>query len=135
MAEASGRALQIFRYVGATYVLIASVKSKSVEKSNSGIDVTTDDDDGWQTLLATPGVRAVNLNISGVTDDDILMTAISADTASIVLEDIKVLYPSGAFDIGDFQFSSFSQTGEVDGAVVFDATFASSGAITHTAAV
>ena len=134
MAEASGRDLIIKRMIGSTYTTIASVTSKTVEKTNSGVDITTDDADGWQTFLPEPGTRAVNLSISGVTTDDLLLAAMSAATASITLEDCQILYPSGATDTGDFQFSSLSTSGEKDGATVFEASMTSSGTITYAAA-
>ncbi len=134
MAESSGRNLIIKRLVGSVYTTIASVTSKSVEKSNTGVDITTDDSDAWQTFLAEPGTRAINLSISGVTVDDDLMDAISLGTSSIVLEDLQILYPSGDTDTGSFQFGSLTYSGEKDGAVVFEASFSSSGEPTRVEA-
>lgn len=134
MAAASGRDLIIKRLNGSVYEAIASVTAKTVEKTNSGVDITTDDSDGWQTFLAEPGVRAVNLSISGVTNDDYLMDQISLGTSSITLESIQITYPSGDTDTGTFQLSSVSYSGEKDGAVLFEATLASSGSITRVTA-
>jgi len=137
MAAYSGRNLIIGR-TGPTYTAIASVSSKSVEVSNSGVDVTTDDSTGWQTMLPEPGTRVVNLSISGVADDtdETLLDAIMLGTSSIVLEDIQVKFDGGGTGktalTGDFQFSSISFSGEKDGAVGFEATMTSSGAIVQS---
>ena len=133
MAEYSGRELKIKRLVGSTYTTIANVSAKSVEINNSGVDITTDDSDGWQTFLEAPGTRSVNLSISGVADDaaEELLTAITLGTSSIVLENIQILFnSSGSTLTGTFQFSGLSHSGEKDGATVFEATMASSGTIT-----
>lgn len=137
MAAYSGRNLIIGR-TGPTYTAIASVSAKSVEINNSGVDITTDDSDGWQTMLAEPGVRAVNLSISGVADDtdETLLDAIMLGTSSIVLEDIQVKFDGGGTGktalTGDFQFTSLSYSGEKDGGTGFEANMTSSGAIVQS---
>lgn len=137
MAAYSGRDLIIGR-TGPTYTAIAAVSAKSVEINNSGVDITTDDSDGWQTMLAEPGVRAVNLSISGVADDtdEDLLDAIMLGTSSIVLEDLQIKFDGGGTGktalTGDFQFSSLSFSGEKDGATGFEATLTSSGAIVQS---
>ena len=136
MAVAPGRDLLIERSTdgGTTYVKIASVREKSVAKTNEPIDVTTDDSLAHRTLLAEPAMRTVDVSVSGVTDDDILMAAISASTASLVLEDIRVTYPDGATDEGTFFLNSLTRTGSYQDAVTFEAQLLSSGEVVYTAA-
>lgn len=139
MAGTSGRKLIIGR-TGPTYTAIASVSAKSCEINNSGVDITTDDDNGWQTMLAAPGTRAVNLSISGVADpaEEDLLDAIMAATDSIVLEDLQIKFNGGESGAtlltGDFQFSSISYSGEKDGFVGFEASLSSSGEIVKSTA-
>lgn len=136
MAEASGRKLKIKRSTdgGLTYNVIASVQSKTVSKTNEAIDITTDDSDGWRKLLAEPGFRTNDVNVSGVTKDSILMAAISAGTSSVALHDIQVEYPDGDTDTGDYFFSNLQRTGEHTGAVTFEASFQSADEIAYAAA-
>lgn len=137
MAKAAGRKL-ILEYStdgGTTYLPLASVREKSISKANEPIDVTTDDDSAWRTLLEEPGTRSVDISVSGVTDDDYLMGQISASTATLAFEDIRVTYPDGATDEGSFFLNSLSRTGSYQDAATFEASLQSSGVITYTAAV
>lgn len=136
MAAAAGRKM-LLEYStdgGTTYTTLASVREKSVNKANEAIDITTDDSNAYRTLLAEPGMRTVDISVSGVTDDDYLMTQISAGTASLTFEDIRVTYPDGGTDEGTFFLSSLSRTGSYQDAVTFEAELQSSGEITFTPA-
>jgi len=132
MAAYSGRDLTIATMTGTVYTVIADVTSKSVEFNNSGIDITTDDDDGWQNFLAEPGLRSVNLSVSGVADSaaEELLTAISLGTSSVSLLDCQITFNSGSTLTGNFMLENLNHTGEKDGGTLFEASLKSAGAIT-----
>lgn len=128
MAGANGRALTI-DWDSTTLV---GVRTKGYTATNDYVDVTTDDDDGWRTLLADPGLRSVEVTVGGISSDQVLLAAIMA--ASVAAETLTVQLPTTTGTLaGSFLVSSFEQTGEHDGAVEFSATFMSSGAVTYTA--
>jgi len=129
MAATSGRDLVIKKDGTA----IAAVQSKGVSINNEPVDITSDDDDAWRTVLAEPGLRSIDIDVSGVTTDDILLDAISDGTSSVALQVIEIEYPSGALHNGNFSLNNLTRTGESAGAVTFSATLASSGEITYTA--
>lgn len=136
MSKAAGRKLKLEYSTdgGSTYVKLASVREKSVSKANEPIDVTTDDSNAHRTLLPEPATRTVDISVSGVTDDDYLMSQISAGTDSVVFEDIRITYPDGATDEGTFFLGSLNRTASYQDAVLFDAELQSSGEIEYTAA-
>jgi TP901-1 family phage major tail protein len=136
MAKAAGRKLKLEYSIdsGTTYTLLASVREKSINKASEPIDVSTDDSDAHRTLLAEPASRSVDISVSGVSDDEYLMTQISAATASLVFEYIRVTYPDGATDTGTFFLNSLSRTGSYQDAVTFEASLQSSGVIVYAAA-
>lgn len=135
MAGFNGRALTL----DWDAVTLVGVRTRGFTVSNEHVDVTTDDDIGWRKLLATPGLRSVEVTVGGITSDEVLLAAIMA--ASITGETLEVLLPTGTAAgvvtpgklAGNFVCSSYEQTGEHDGAVEFSATFMSDGAITYTA--
>jgi len=130
MAGANGRALTI-DYDTTTLV---GVRTKGYTITNDYVDVTTDDDDGWRTLLADPGLRSMEVTVGGVSSDQVLIAEITK--ASITGETLTVQLPTTTGTLaGLFFISSFEQTGEHDGAVEFSASFMSSGVITYTAGV
>lgn len=128
MAGASGRALTI-DYDTTTLV---GVRTKGYTITNDYVDVTTDDDDGWRTLLADPGLRSMEVTVGGISSDQKLIAEITK--VSITGETITIQLPTTTGTLaGLFMISSFEQTAEHDGAVEFTASFMSSGVITYTA--
>lgn len=130
MAGANGRALTI-SWDSTTLV---GVRTRGYTLTNDHVDVTTDDDSGWRTLLATPGMRSVEVTVGGVSSDQVLIAAMTA--SSVTGEPISIGLPTTTGTLaGTFFVSSFEQNGEHDGAVEFSATFMSSGAVVYTAGV
>ena len=129
MAGYNGRALVIEWDT----VDLVGVRTKTYSITNDYVDVTTDDDDGWRTLLADPGLRSVEVTVGGVTSDQVLLAEIMK--ADITGEPLDVELPTGtgAQLSGTFVVSSYEGSGEHDGAYEFSATFMSSGAVTYTA--
>lgn len=131
MAGFNGRALTI-DYDSTTLV---GVRTRGFSISNDYVDVTTDDDSGWRTLLADPGLRSVEVTVGGITSDEVLLADIMA--ASVAATAVSVTLPTSLATpgtvAGNFLISSFEETGEHDGAVEFSATFMSAAAVTYTA--
>lgn len=114
---------------------LVGVRSRTVSLSNELVDVTTDDDAGWRTLLEDPGVRSVEVSVSGITSDEVLIAAgyNSTVTKTAVSVTLPTSLTSAGSLAGDFLISSFEMSGEHDGSVEFSATFMSTGEITYTA--
>lgn len=131
MAGFNGRALTI-DWDSTTLV---GVRTRGITNSNEMVDVTTDDDSGWRTLLATPGMKSVEVTAGGISSDEVLLAefynaSTTGETLAITLP--TTLATAGSIS-GTFHLASFEVTGEHDGAVEFSATFQSSGTVTYTA--
>jgi TP901-1 family phage major tail protein len=130
MAGANGRDLKIEWGAGPT--VLVGVRSRGYTVTNDYVDVTTDDDLGWRTLLATPGLRSLEVTVGGISSDQVLIADIMA--ASVTAKNLQVEFPITTGNLsGSFLCSSFEQSGEHDGAVEFSATFMSTGSVTYTA--
>ncbi|MBC7282573.1 phage tail tube protein [Hoeflea sp.] len=118
-------------------VTIAGVRNKTMNISNEMVDITSDDDAGWQTFLAVPGKRGATWSISGVHSDETLLAAMMAANASIASGTVLVNLPSSLSTPGTMSgegvITSMELTGEHDGVFEFTVEIASSGAITYTA--
>jgi predicted secreted protein len=112
-------------------VLCAGVQNKSVTINNEPVDITSDDDAGWRTLLETVGLRSIDISFSGVTKDTSLKDLVLSATGAMI-EDVTIEYPDGSEIEGDFFFASLGESGEHNGAVLFDASLNSSGEMTYT---
>lgn len=115
-------------------VTLVGVRTKGYTITNDYVDVTTDDDAGWRTLLANPGLRSVEVTVGGISSDQVLIAEMMK--ANITGEPLTVQLPTTTGTLaGTFLCSSLEQTGEHDGAVEFTSTFMSNGAVTYTAGV
>ena len=111
--------------------LIAAIQTKSTTMNREAVDVTTDDSDGWRTLLPEPGVRSVDQSIEGVVTSA-NVSVITDEWEGNVLSDITIVGPDGremtaadGFFLGNVEMS-----GEQDGHVAFTAELQSSGEVT-----
>jgi len=127
MAAGYGRELLIKK--GST--VIAGVQTKTVSINGEAIDITSDDDSGYRTMLANPGTLSLDLSVEGVSKDATLRTII-ANGGSCMLTDITITYADGKVIAGDFFMSSFEDNGTHNDAVKFSCSLQSSGAFTYT---
>lgn len=128
MAE-SGRQLTL-NWNGTT---LAGVRTRGYNAKNELVDVTSDDSNGWQTFLSVAGVRGFEVTVGGITENQTLLADLMAGTFSRTLV-VNLPTTTGTLN-GTFMIESFSETGEHDGAVEFEATFQSSGVVTFVAGV
>lgn len=129
MAANIGREFVIKK--GAT--AIAGVRTKSLSFNGEPIDVTTDDDNGFRTLLATAGQKSVDMSVEGLTKDATIREAALSGT-SLLLTDITVDYPNGDKLAGNFFLNSVEESGTYNDAITFTASLQSSGEFTYTPA-
>lgn len=118
-------------------VTIAGVQQKTINIANEMVEVTSDDDAGWQTYLPVPGKRGLTYSISGVHSDEVLLAAMMAADASIATGTVTVNLPSTLTTPGNLGgegvIMSMELSGEHDGFFEFTVEIASTGAITYTA--
>lgn len=129
----NGRALTI----SATGSTLVGVRTKGFSVSQTPVDVTNDDDSGVRTILPEPGVRAAEITVAGITEDEVLlnrvMTAPSGQTLITTVVNLPSTLAVPGTVSGSFFISEFSLSGEHDGAAEFEATLMSAGALTYTA--
>ncbi len=128
MAANIGRELLIKR----GSVVIAGVRSKSASVNGEAVDITSDDDSGFRTLLSVVGTKSMDLSVEGVTKDATLRAAMLSGT-SLLLTDVSLEYPNGDTITGDFFLSSLEESAPYNEAATFSASLQSSGEFTYTA--
>ena len=130
-AVAAGRDMLI-KKAGTT---IAGIRVTGLSVDNTPIDITTNDSVGIQKLLAVSAKRALTITVSGVETDGVLY-GVAIGSGSQLLTDLTFTNSAAGTtaDVvtGDFYMSNFKLDGDMAQAVMFSATFSSSG--TWTAA-
>jgi len=105
--------------------VLAGVRSKSLSINHEPVDITSDDDDGFRTLLGVVGESSFELSVEGVAKDSVLFD-VATGTGSKLLTDVTIEHPEGTIS-GDVFLSSFESTGPYNDASTFSATLQSSG--------
>lgn len=131
MAALVGRRVTFTPTGGGTPV--AGMRTKSIAFANEGIDITSDDDDGFRTFLAAdPAQRSIDMSVEGLLKDDALIELASAGGSSLISE--YTLSIEGIGDIvGDFYIGSLELGANYNEAVTFSCTIQSSGEFDYTA--
>ena len=113
-------------------VNIKGRQSKGISVNNEPIDVTDDDSSGFRELMALPGLKSVDLPISGVIKNREIMNSLIKDSSESQMFAVTITYTDGSTLSGNFFWQSYSETGEANGAYTFDSTLLSSGKPTFT---
>ena len=125
-------------FVGRTVVLevagaaVAGARTKSFTIGNEPVDITSDDDSGFRTMLSVAGTKTLDMSIEGVTKDGALIALASGSSG--LIEDVEITFPGIGTIAGDFFVASVELGAAYNEASTFSASLQSSGAYTYTAA-
>ena len=116
-------------------VPVGSLRSKSISIGFSSVDITTDDDNGYQKLLDTAGKAQIGISFAGVLADEELIAEIMNNRMKQQYTDFGLVFESGTridcvFNLEGIDISGGASDAEVD----FSGTLNSSGEWTFTAA-
>ncbi|MES2182870.1 MAG: phage tail tube protein [Pseudomonadota bacterium] len=111
---------------------IAGVNAKKISYKGDPIEITGDDDSGYQASMPVCGARGLNFSGDGVTKNNILRD-IKLNSDTHLLADITLVYPDGGIVAGDFFLSSYEESAETNDAIKFSFELISSGAWGYTA--
>jgi predicted secreted protein len=116
---------------------IAACRSKSFKLANEPIDITSDDDAAWRTLLSGQvGSRTVEISVEGVwknaagdatvTRPEGILDAILADNPTLVTVAVEIPDAANTYG-GSFMITAFDCSAPHDAETTFSATLTSSG--------
>lgn len=108
---------------------VAGVREKKKSLSGAPVDVTSDEDNGWRTLIDSPQQNEVNISLSGITKSDALKVSWFSATR---IAAVTLTYPDGGVLSGSFYLASYNETGPYNNATTFDAELQSSGEVIYT---
>lgn len=127
MPAANGRAMVI----DFDDITIAGVRSRDYKTNRTYVDITTDDDDGSETLLETPGRENTEVTVSGIAKDQRILASLFVARITKSVLSITLPVEDGAKLKGNFLCTSYQGKGDYNGAYEFTATFRSTGRIDH----
>lgn len=131
MAALVGRKVTFTPSSGGAAVIGA--RTKSMAFNNEAVDITSDDDSGFQTFLGTdPAQRGISMSIAGVLKDDTLIELASEEGSNLISEYVLDIEGIGTIT-GDFHIGNLSIEAPYNDAVTFTADVQSSGPFTYDA--
>jgi len=130
MAAGKGRSL-VLKKGG---VAIAGIQTKAISYAGEAIDITSDDDSGYRTLLSSPGIETLDISGDGVTKNTTLRALSLNSGGTTQASDWSIEFPNGDTITGNFNLTSYEENGTHNDAVKFSLALSSSGAWTYTAA-
>lgn len=111
---------------------VIGVRTKSITINNEPIDITSDDDNGFRTLLnEDPAERSIDFTAEGILKDAELINLASAG-GSLLISEYEMDIPGIGTFSGDFYFGNLEIGAEYNDAVTFSADIQSSGEFTFT---
>lgn len=110
-------------------IAVTGVRQKSIAIAGEPIDITSDENSGWRTLLTVAGQNEVSLTLAGVTKSNTLIADWFAGTRTRA---VVITYPDGGTITGNFFLASYTDTGPYNDAITFEAQIVSAAAIVYT---
>jgi len=106
-----GRDIKLQVEVATVWTTIALMRTRTISISNDGADITTDDDNGWITLLGDTGLRALTISGGAVFSDAASLEIIQDAALSNAPIDLKIIFPNskeltGACFVSGFEIAA-----------------------------
>ena len=120
-------------------VVIAGIRTATLDWSGESIDVTTGEDAGVRLLLEASAQEQLDMPIEGLMKSELLRELTLGASETRILTDIEITWPivtpgntTPATLTGDFRLSSNSEGAPYNEAITFSGTLESSGAFVYT---
>ena len=111
-------------------VAVIGARTKSITINNEAIDITSDDDNGFRTLLGDdPALRSIDMSVDGILKDSALIE-LASQSGSLLISEYEMAIPGIGTFSGDFYFGSIEIGAPYNDGVTFSATIQSSGEFT-----
>lgn len=131
-----GRTITVYWGTESPQPAVAGIREKSITLSGEAVDITNDDSNGWRQLLDAAQVNGVEMSASGVLLNDTLRADwfAGASTPGSRMQPTTFEYPDGGTVTGTFYLQEYSETGNHDGEITFEATWMSNGVVAYAPA-
>ncbi|MFZ5610176.1 MAG: phage major tail protein, TP901-1 family [Pseudomonadota bacterium] len=111
---------------------VAGMRTTQFTINAEAVDVTTKASNGWRTLLAGAGVRAVSITGAGVFTDGAAERLVQAKAMDASLGAYQVVFETGDSFAGSFQVTSLEYAGDFNGERTYSLQLESSGPVVFT---
>lgn len=107
---------------------VGGIRSKSVDESYEGIDITNEDSDEWKTLLDQAGIRSIAISGDGVYTNSEMFKTVQDNARLNKLQCLMIVdFKTLRLIEGCFKVTAIGRSGGHDGEASFSITAESSG--------
>lgn len=130
MSALVGRKVYIRKGSGSPQVLVAAARTKSLTMNGAPIDISSDDDSGYRTLIETDAAtRSLDMSIEGVTKNADFLNQLASGN---FVDDYEIEIQGVAIINGSFFLTSCAINAPYNEATTFTAELQSTGSFTVT---
>ena len=117
---------------GSPLVAIAALRTKTMTLGNEVIDVTSDDDLGFRSLLDDPGTKTLEMSVEGILKDVPSLNSLIALAMSgtDIVDTFSILFPGIGTMAGPFAITSFEVGAPYNEGTTFSCSLQSAGTFT-----
>jgi predicted secreted protein len=112
--------------------IVAGLRAKNVTFGGVAPDVTSDDDEGWQTFLAVADVKGYTIAAEGILKDEAFLEEAALNGVQLV-EDVEFFWPGIGTLSSDVIIEGVSVTTNTPEPAAFSATIKSTGPVAFEA--
>lgn len=134
MALQRGREMVIKQGTAAAGTTIGGLRATSITLNNNTVDASTKDTNGWRELLENGSLKFFSIACEGFFKDSATDETIRGYAFANSINTFTLVFPNDDTIECDFQITSYSRSGEVDGVETYSYTLESHGEPTFTAA-
>lgn len=132
MAAERGRGFLLQVQVAGVFTQLGGMQTNSLTFNNEVVDVTNKGSLGFRTLLEAGGVRSLELNVTGIFDDDAGYRIMRNAVQNGAHISCRMLFETGDVIEGQFAVASVQNSGEYNGAVNYTISLQSANSWTYT---
>ena len=117
---------------GSPLVAIAALRTKTMTLGNEVIDVTSDDDLGFRSLLNDPGTKTLEMSVEGILKDVPSLNSLIAlaTSGTDIVDTFSILFPGIGTMAGPFAITSFEVGAPYNEGTTFSCSLQSAGTFT-----
>lgn len=133
MAAQSGRVYLLKLGADGSGGTVAGLRDLTATINNESVDITNKDSAGWRELGEGFGTQSVTLSAAGIATDGATFESLKGYAQANSINALQVIQTTeGDYLAGNFQVTSFQESGSHNNELSFTLTLESAGAVTFT---
>jgi TP901-1 family phage major tail protein len=110
-----------------TFTTVGGLRTTSMSINGELVDITNKDTSGWRSLMENAGFSSIQISGSGIFTNDTAARRMMVNAMERGIDAYQLVFDNGDLLQGQFQVTTFTRSGEHNGAETYEITLESSG--------